>query len=453
MKNKASLILILFIHILAFAQPEIINDPEINRLNNLLKIHARTSDSLTFYANELLKYAEKNHLEFWRYRAYVALGNSQRNSGNIFESNQNYHTALHIAKQLSDDQSLYRVMNNIALNHKRLNRNDSAYYYFKKLEIYYTKELEMLPANMAKMDIGLTFLQYQELDSATFYLNASYKGFKELDNVRYIAQNLNLLGELEFQKEEFNRAIKNTEASLKLAIDNKLDFLLPSNYILLSRIYSQTGDKEKAVIYSDLAREFKPKTMDFSQSRIAILNEDIKIEKAKAYESRLNEVEDAKHFFRSNLVLALLIIFLLTLVVYMLFKKHKNKENEVKDIQQKLEKIKESKKADKMDDVKVIHLKSKASFNSSNILYVKSDGHYVEYYLDTKSNPEVDRCTMIEVEKMLPAQSFIRIHKSYIVNINRIKIINSNKVMLDTGEWINLSRVYKDRLKNILHKD
>jgi tetratricopeptide (TPR) repeat protein len=264
---------------------------------------------------------------------------------------------------------------------------------------------------------------------------------------------LNLLAELEFEKQEFDQAIKYADSSLKLAKDNKFDFLLPTNYILLSRIYSHTGDKEKSVLYSDLAKESKPKIMDFSESSIATLNEDIKIKKAKAYESRLNDTEDSNQFLKSNLVLALLIIFILTLIVYMLFKKHKNKENEVKDIQQKLEKIKESKKADITDDVKVIHLKSKAAFNSSNILFVKSDGHYVEYYLDSKSNPEVDRCTMIEVEKMLPTQSFVRIHKSYIVNINRIKIINSNKIMLDTGEWINLSRVYKDRLNGILNKE
>jgi DNA-binding LytR/AlgR family response regulator len=193
--------------------------------------------------------------------------------------------------------------------------------------------------------------------------------------------------------------------------------------------------------------------MDFSQSRIAILNEDIKIEKAKAYESRMNDIEDSNQFLKSNLFTAVILIFLLTLIIYLFFKRQKTFKKEVKDIQEKLDLIRESKRDDLVEDEKVIQLKSKASIISSNILYVKSDGHYVEYYLDSKSNPEVDRCTMVEVEKMLPKFSFVRIHKSYIVNIHRIKIINSNKVMLDTGEWINLSRVYKVRLKSILNKE
>jgi DNA-binding LytR/AlgR family response regulator len=106
-----------------------------------------------------------------------------------------------------------------------------------------------------------------------------------------------------------------------------------------------------------------------------------------------------------------------------------------------------------LEDKKIIYLKSKATINTSKILYIKSDGHYVEYYLDDRKKPEIDRNTMIEVEKNLPTQSFLRIHKSYIVNINRVKIINSSKVMLDTGEWINLSRVYKQSLKDILNKE
>jgi tetratricopeptide (TPR) repeat protein len=457
MMNKTTLnialsFLVFFLNYSGFAQSEILTDQEIIRLNNLLKEHARNSDSLTFYANELLRYSEENQLDYWKYHAYLALGNAKRSSGNIVGSNNDYHNALKIAIQLSDDHAKHSVMNNIAVNHKRLNLNDSAYYYFKKLDAYYSQQLELLPGSLAKMNLGLTFLQYKNLDSAAYYLKAANKGFKVLDNKRYIAQNQNLLGELQFQKENYDEAIKYVDSSLKLSDENNLKFLLPTNYNVLSRIYSQIGQKEKSIEYDILAKESKPRVRDFSDSRITTLNEDIKIKKAKLYESRLNEVEDTNQFFKLNLFLALLIIFILMFIAYKYFKKHESTKKEVKDVHQELKKIKESKNEVKAADEKVIHLKSKASFNSSNILYVKSDGHYVEYYLDSKNNPEVDRSTMIEVEKMLPTPSFVRIHKSYIVNINRIKIINSNKVMLDTGEWINLSRVYKDRLKNILHK-
>ena len=48
---------------------------------------------------------------------------------------------------------------------------------------------------------------------------------------------------------------------------------------------------------------------------------------------------------------------------------------------------------------------------------------------------------------------FVRVHRSYIVNIYKIKIINSTKLMLDEGTWINLSRTYKKQLKELLKKE
>lgn len=123
-------------------------------------------------------------------------------------------------------------------------------------------------------------------------------------------------------------------------------------------------------------------------------------------------------------------------------------------LQQELETLKQEKlnSIAKVEN-QLISLKSKAVLNSNEILYVKSDGHYVEYFTDNKTNPEIDRNSLNEVLKILPSSSFIRIHKSFIVNVYRIKIINSTKVMLDNGVWINLSRTYKQKLKDILHKE
>ncbi len=444
--------LVFSINFSSFGQSEEINNPEIIRLNSLLRKHTRNTDSLNFYANQLLKYSKENNLKFWEYSAYVALGNSERNSINLQQSNYYYHIALNIAKSISDEKAQYMVINNIALNHRRLRRNDSAYYYFKKLNTYHSSQLEVLPASMAKMNIGLTFLQYQELDSAEYYLNKSYKGFEEINNIRYVAQNLNLLADLQFLKGDNPKAIELATSSLKLANENNLEFLLPSNYSLLSRIYNKIGDVEKTQQYADLALSTRPKQMDFSESRIDDLNEGIRINKAKAYESRLNEMEDSNRFNKSTLIIAAILILILVLVVFSFFKRNKTMKAEFKDIQLKLTSINDSKLPIEKSN-HIIQLKSKASLHTKNILYIKADGHYVEYYIEDRKNPEVDRNTMIDVLKQLPTQSFVRIHKSYIVNISRIKIINSNKVMLDNGEWINLSRVYKQSLKDTLNKE
>ncbi|WP_417856748.1 LytTR family transcriptional regulator DNA-binding domain-containing protein [Xanthomarina gelatinilytica] len=450
--NKLILGIIFIFSLSVFSQPDNFNDPEIIRLNSLLQKHARNADSLHFYANELLHYSKERNLDYWSYTAYMALGNSQRLAGKIIESNHSYHAALNIAKQLPDKQVQYRVVNNIALNYKRLHRNDSAVYYFKKLEAYYDTQQEVLPSSMAKMNLGLLFLKFHELDSAAYYLHDSYKGFKELEEPRYVAQSLNLLAELQLEKEKYKKALSYADSSMALSKTHDLKFMFPTNYSLLSRVYNALGQTEKSITYSELARELKPENTDFNKSRIAVLNDGINIQKAKAYQATLNDIEDSNFIYKSNLLIAIGVICVLILFIYFFLKRYKAIKKEVIDIQQNIDEIKAKKKLNEIESNKVIQLKSKATINSLSILYVKSDGHYVEYYLESKNKPEIDRSSMIEVEKMLPSPSFVRIHRSYIVNINRIKIINSNKVMLDTGEWINLSRVYKERLKSILHK-
>jgi DNA-binding LytR/AlgR family response regulator len=99
-----------------------------------------------------------------------------------------------------------------------------------------------------------------------------------------------------------------------------------------------------------------------------------------------------------------------------------------------------------------IQLKSKAVLNVNEILYVKSDGHYMDFYLEEKQNPEIDRSTVNSVLELLPTTNFIRVHKSFIVNVDKIKIINSNQLMLTNGTWVKLSRTYKQGLKDILNK-
>lgn len=129
-------------------------------------------------------------------------------------------------------------------------------------------------------------------------------------------------------------------------------------------------------------------------------------------------------------------------------------KNKFETLQLELNILKQEKaNSNKPTESELINLKSNAILNSSEILYIKSDGHYVEYFLENKTKPEIDRNSLSEVLKTLPSNSFVRIHKSFIVNIYRIKIINSTKVMLDNGVWINLSRTYKQQLKDILHKE
>lgn len=147
------------------------------------------------------------------------------------------------------------------------------------------------------------------------------------------------------------------------------------------------------------------------------------------------------------------IIELLLIAYYVMTSAHRKnvKLNEEFIKNEKLEKkIEDMSEQHSSIQIENIVLRSKALINLKELMYIKSDGHYLEFYLKNKSKPEIDRNTFKHLEDTLPRSIFIRIHKSYLVNINYIKMINSTQLMLENGTWLNISRTYKSRLKQVV---
>lgn len=422
----------------------------IRELENQISKHYRNSDSLQLFANKLLEYSKKQHYYDGEFKAYVVLGNAQRMNRNLKESNAYYYKGLSLAKKnlKAEDENL--IMNNIALNHRRLRRNDSAFYYFKKVSSFYTANNFKMPSSMAKMNLGISFLQYQELDSALFYINESIIGFKKLNHSRFVAQNFSLLAEINYQKQYFDKALRLVDSSQSISQEINFKANYARNYGLLSRIYGKLGETDKANEYLMLERKFKPTRINTNGVRS--LNEKYGNEIRNKSLKRVNELKKDTAFFKTNLIIIFWVVVLLIVVIYLLVKRNKKIKMEVIDLQNRLSNFKFSSKEESLLKDIIIHLKSKALIHCNDIIYVKSDGHYVEFYLKGKKKPEIDRRSLTDVIQLLPTSSFLRIHKSYVVNIHHIKIINSTKVMLDSGDWINLSRTYKQQLKDILNK-
>lgn len=66
----------------------------------------------------------------------------------------------------------------------------------------------------------------------------------------------------------------------------------------------------------------------------------------------------------------------------------------------------------------------------SDIKYVQSWGNYLKFFL-MDQNIKVVRKTIKTVESELSSHHFLRIHKSYIVNINHVKAIEGNQIKFE----------------------
>lgn len=81
------------------------------------------------------------------------------------------------------------------------------------------------------------------------------------------------------------------------------------------------------------------------------------------------------------------------------------------------------------------------------ISHIKSDGNYLSLF--TGSQRTLTRMTLSQMSALLPANLFLRVHNSYLVNIGHIEKIENNHVYCN-GEGIAIGAKYKeDFLKRI----
>lgn len=78
-----------------------------------------------------------------------------------------------------------------------------------------------------------------------------------------------------------------------------------------------------------------------------------------------------------------------------------------------------------------------------NILYVEALGNYVIVYTDKGRHTVLS--TMKDIEKKLSTADFIRVHRSYIVRVDKIDSIEDNFIQI-RDKQISIGKVYKDQL-------
>lgn len=80
----------------------------------------------------------------------------------------------------------------------------------------------------------------------------------------------------------------------------------------------------------------------------------------------------------------------------------------------------------------------------SDIVYVEGMSEYVRIHLQGE-RPLVVLYAMKRLEERLGSKDFMRIHKSYIICLRHISMVNKNGVTLDTGEQLPVGGSYKEK--------
>jgi DNA-binding LytR/AlgR family response regulator len=84
-----------------------------------------------------------------------------------------------------------------------------------------------------------------------------------------------------------------------------------------------------------------------------------------------------------------------------------------------------------------------------DIKYIESQHEYIKIHL-IKSKPVMTKLSMKSIEEQLPSDRFMRVHRSYIVNLSKIQVVERNRIVFDGKVYIPVSDQYKEKFQEYI---
>ena len=85
-----------------------------------------------------------------------------------------------------------------------------------------------------------------------------------------------------------------------------------------------------------------------------------------------------------------------------------------------------------------------------DIRYIEAMSEYLRIACDGRDKPVIVLLSMKRIEEHLPSSRFMRIHRSYIINLNKISEVKKNHVVLEGDVSLPIGDNYKDAFMNYL---
>ena len=90
--------------------------------------------------------------------------------------------------------------------------------------------------------------------------------------------------------------------------------------------------------------------------------------------------------------------------------------------------------------------------NFNDILYIEGLKDYIKVYTTSEDKPVLSLNSIKSLEQKLPEERFMRVHRSFIVNLDRIDTIERSRIIFGKT-YIPVSDQYKDKFQEYLDKN
>ena len=259
-----------------------------NYIGVIYKNQGNLIAALTHYQESLSTFTELNDS--------ISMSKLLNNIGNLYlmqGSNEkaidNYLQSLKVSEELGDDHTRSSILNNIGLIYFNMEDYEKSLPYhqqaleirehmsdksavahsLKNLGLAYQKTDQAensMDCKMRAVDIeieiddksglattysliGLSYMDDGDLEQARANYNQSLKLYEELGDKPGTAANLINLGSIHLQLEEYEEAEKTILRGLNLAEETGVESLIKDGYNILSELFEETGDYQKAHDY------------------------------------------------------------------------------------------------------------------------------------------------------------------------------------------------------------
>lgn len=96
-------------------------------------------------------------------------------------------------------------------------------------------------------------------------------------------------------------------------------------------------------------------------------------------------------------------------------------------------------------DYKMIRL------DMNKIIYMESQNEYIRIFFEDQK-PIMTLLSMKKLEERLLAERFMRVHRSYIINLEKITAVANNRIIYGKDTYIPIGNQYKDKFNEYLEK-
>ena len=86
----------------------------------------------------------------------------------------------------------------------------------------------------------------------------------------------------------------------------------------------------------------------------------------------------------------------------------------------------------------------------SDIVYIEGMSEYLKVWIDGEAKPIITLLSMKKIEERLP-DYFMRIHRSYIINLTKIQEVNKNRVIMGPDVYLPVGDLYKEGFQSYLN--